>query len=68
MLYEVITGLVFELGVDPVAGDVGHDFLETVRAHLVGVHDLHPPAFAFGEAGVHAEKVAREERGFLAVV
>src|SRR5437868_10098605 len=65
-LHAVAAGFELELGVRAIADHAGDDFLvaadlaQALRDHL----DL--PAIALGEARVHAEEVAREERALVA--
>src|SRR6185437_6507860 len=65
-LHAMAARLELEPGVRALAHDAGDDFL--VAARLAGAfrHHLHLPAMALGEARVHAEEVAGEERALVA--
>src|SRR5579871_5582607 len=65
-LHAVRARLEFEPGKDPLAGDVGDDFL--VAAGVAGAlgKDLHAPAVEISIALIHAKKIAGEQRRLVA--
>src|SRR5438270_862386 len=65
-LYTVSAGFEFEPSVDAGAGDAGDHLLEAT--HVAGAlrDELDLPAIALGEARVHPEQVAGEQRRFVA--
>ncbi len=65
-LHAMHAALVLELGVDLVAADEGDDFLESADARFAAGGDFHLPVLRFGEAGVHAENLGREEGRLVA--
>ena len=64
-LDAVDAAFVFEPRIDPLALDTQHDLLEPADGRLAGLQHLGPPAFFFGIAGIHAEKVLGEKRGLV---
>jgi hypothetical protein len=65
-LNPVDATFVFEPRVRPASADLEDDFFETADAGVVSVDDLGRPMMSFGIAGVHPEKVRREEGGLVA--
>ena len=65
-LHAVHARLELELGERAAALDLGDDFLVAAHAAFAGRDDLDLPAVLGGEALVHAEQVAGEQRGFVA--
>ena len=57
--------LELQLAVDVASFDAGDDFFKTTVFSGALVHHFHPPAFALGEFGVHAEQVARKNRRLI---
>ena len=55
-----------ELREDALPADRRDDFLVAANLGLVGRDDFDLPALAVGIAAVHAQKVAREQRCFVA--
>ena len=56
----------FQPGVDAAACDSADDLLVTTVFAISRRQDFHLPAHRLGVARVHAEQVARENRGFVA--
>ena len=56
----------FELAVDTVAFDPGDDLLVAAVLAFVLGENLQTPATLFGVTRIHAEQVAREDRGLVA--
>ena len=51
---------------DPLALDPRHGFLDPAEFGCREVHQIEPPALAFGIALIHPQKIAREKRRLLA--
>jgi hypothetical protein len=65
-LHAMAAGLELELRIGAVADDARDHFLVAAGVARALGDDLHLPAVALGEARVHAEEVAREERALVA--
>ena len=65
-LHAVAAGLEAQRAVDPIAIDAQHHFLEAAELARRLAEHLGLPALAFGKTRVHAQQVAREQRGLVA--
>ena len=64
-LHAVHARFELELSKCAAAADLGDDFLVAAHGALVGGNELDLPALLGGEALVHAEQVAGEQRSFI---
>ena len=65
-LNAVDAALELQLGEHACAADRGNCFLEAADVGFAGGDQLEPPALRLGEALVHAQQVAGEQRGLVA--
>src|SRR3974377_702210 len=64
-LYPVDAAFVLEAAIHFIAAHQGNDFLQTTYGGFAGVRDLPAPSLGFGKAGIHAEDLRSEQRGFV---
>ena len=65
-LYAVHSRFVFQCPVNVITRHAANDFLETAGCPFVGAGYFHFPAFGFAILGIHTEKVAGKDSGFVA--
>ena len=65
-LHAMHAALVFEPREGAASGDLGDDFLVAARRALAHGEHLDLPALGFRIFQIHAEKIAGEQRGFVA--
>ena len=64
-LYAVYTRFIFQYSVDIVTCDTANDFFESSGCSFICIGYFHFPAFGFTELGIHTEKVAGKDCGFV---
>src|SRR3984893_15243095 len=65
-LHPMYAGFEFQTREDAASRDLGYDFLVAARRPLARRQNLDVPAFQFGVAKIHAEKIAGEECRLIA--